>query len=125
MKIILPAALGLLLATSCKSKKAPTLTETLAPRFASNVQSGSYYRTTGLSTAFYDEQPDSLVIKVPTRILGPRHVVQLLDANAGAGWARVRNEKGDLGFVKFSSLKIVPLEDQPDAPKARREFWND
>lgn len=97
----------------------------MASQFELDVALGNYYRTTGLATPFYDQQPDSLIAKTPTHMLGPRHVVQLLDATAGGGWARVRTEKNELGFVKFKHLKIVPLEEQPRAKNKKRQFWND
>lgn len=102
----------LLLICSCKHTAPETLTEQNAPTFDANVSVSSYYKTRGLSN-FYDVQPDSLVIKTPSRILGPGHIIQLLDPNSGGGWARVRNEKDEIGYVQFSRLKIVPMEEQP------------
>ncbi len=125
MRIALFVMLAAAALASCKSKAPKTQTELMSPQLHPDVQSGSYYRTKGFSTAFYDEQPDSLIGKVPTHLLGARHIVQLLDPNAGGGWARVRTEKGDIGFIKFKNIKIVPFEKQPKAPKPKREYWND
>lgn len=104
---------------ACKSKEPKTLTGQFSPTFDPDVSIGSYYKMRGV-TPFYDEQPDSLIGKTPNGILGPGHVVQLLDANSGGGWARVRNEKFESGFVKFSRIKIVPIEKQPVAPKRKK-----
>lgn len=110
--LILTFSLILLFNCSCKNKAPETLTEEYAPTFDANVSVGSFYKTRGLSN-FYDIQPDSLVIKTPTRVIGPGHVIQLLDPNSGGGWARVSNEKDEIGYVQFSRLKIVPMEEQP------------
>jgi hypothetical protein len=111
---------------SCKSKpKDNTLTGQFSAAFDPNVSIGSYYKTKGLSTAFYDTQPDSLIGKTPSDLLGRGHVVQLLDPSAGGGWARVRNDEDEIGFIRFDKLKIVPFEDQPLAPKRKnnKERW--
>jgi hypothetical protein len=97
----------------------------MSSRFDEDVNIGSYYRVKGLTTAFYDEQPDSLIGKTPTDILGPRHVVQLLNASAGNVWARVRTEEDDIGYVRFSALKIVPWDKRPDAPKRKINKWGE
>lgn len=111
-------------AAACRTgKKTETLSEQMSERFDTNVTPGAYYRVKGLATAFYDEQPDSLIAKTPTDMLGPRHVVQLLQASSGNVWARVRTEDDDIGYVKFSALKIVSAEDQPSAPKRKHNKW--
>jgi hypothetical protein len=121
--ICLLAAAGLMCA--CKSKPPPTLSEQYSAQFGPDVGIGNYYKTGGLMTAFYDEPPDLYIGKMPARMLGPFHVVQLLDASAGGKWAKVRNEKDEVGYVKFSKLKIVPFDKQPEKPKHRRENWDD
>lgn len=123
MKKFLPVFLALLslVFNSCAKKKSNTLTGQFAATFDSDVSIGNYYKTKGM-TSFYDEQPDSLIAKTPSRFLGPGHVVQLLDPNSGGGWARVRNEKFESGFVKFDKIKIVPIEEQPLAPKRKRKL---
>jgi hypothetical protein len=126
MKISSSVIYSLLLATplltSCQSKP-ETLTGIHAGRFSSDVLPGAYYRTGLTPTAFYDVQPDSLIAKTPTDILGPRHVLQLLSANGGGVWARVRTEEDLIGFVRFSSINIVPREKRPDAPKRKNDKW--
>ncbi len=118
--------LPLLANVSCKSSKPKTISGLHAARFDENVSVGSYYRTSSLTpTAFYDEQPDSLIIKTPTSVLGPRHVVQLLSAHAGSSWARVRTEDDEVGYIRFSAIKIVPYEDRPDAPKRKVNKWGE
>jgi hypothetical protein len=110
---------------ACRSSKPETLSSINAARFDDDVVPGAYYRTGLTPTAFYDEQPDSLIGKTPTDMLGPRHVVQLLSASAGSVWARVRTEEDDIGFVKFSAIKIVPTEDRPKAPKRKINKWGE
>ncbi len=119
MKILLLLPLLFTLCTSCKSHKPNTLTAAYADTFKPDVSLGSRYKTKSF-TAFYDEQPDSLISKTPTHVWATSHVVQLMDANSGRGWARVLDEDGKSGFVKFSNLKIVPFEQQPSAPKRRK-----
>jgi hypothetical protein len=104
--------------SACKNKPVASATANYAPTFHPDVSIGSYYKTKAMSS-FYDQQPDSLVSKTPTHIYYTSQVVQLLDANAGGGWARVRTPKDELGFMQFSNLKIVPLEKQPPAPKRK------
>jgi hypothetical protein len=111
---------------SCRStKRRDTLSEANSARFSENVSLGAYYRTGMVPTPFYDEQPDSLIGKTPTDILGYHHVVQLLSANAGAEWARVRTESDQVGFIRFSAIKIVPMEDRPNAPKRKINKWGE
>jgi hypothetical protein len=123
MKYFLLALTALfpLVCGSCAHKKPDTLTGQFAATFNADVSIGNYYKTKGM-TSFYDKQPDSLIAKTPSRFLGPGHVVQLLDPNSGGGWARVRNEKFESGFIKFDKLKIVPIEKQPLAPKRKRKL---
>ncbi len=104
--------------SACKSKPLTGISADYAATFRPDVSIGSYYHTRRMSY-FYDTQPDSLVTKMATHIFGTQKVVQLLDANAGAGWARVRSQDGEIGFMRFSNLIIVPLEKQPDAPKRK------
>jgi hypothetical protein len=111
--------LCLLTLNACKSKPVATMTSSFAATFQPDVMIGSYYKTKAMSS-FYDEQPDSLITKTPTHFYSTSQVVQLMDANAGGGWARVRTEKDELGFMQFSNLKIVPFEKQPSAPKKRK-----
>ncbi len=118
MKSLCFILLSCLAFTSCKSKPVARLTAGFAPSFHPDVSIGSYYKTKAMSS-FYDQQPDSLITKTPTHFYTTSQVVQLMDANAGGGWARVRTAKDGLGFMQFSNLKIVPLEKQPDAPKRK------
>jgi len=122
--LALAAAALLPLLAACKSKP-HTMTDEMSPALNPDVMPGSYYRISGLGASFYNEQPDSLIGKIPTTVLGPRHVVQLLDPNAGNGWARVRTGNDDIGFVKFSSIKIVPFDQQPKAPKRKKQWYDD
>lgn len=114
--IVTPFFLG-----SCKAKKTSSLTESLSGTFDPNVSIGSYYKTRGI-TQFYDKQPDSLIAKTPSHFLGMGHVVQLLDANSGGGWARVRLGNDEIGYIRFNKIKIVPPEKQPDAPRRKKEW---
>lgn len=111
--------------SACRSTKPKTLASINGDRFDENVVPGAYYRTGLTLTAFYDEQPDSLIGKTPTDMLGSRHVLQLLSASAGNVWARVRTEDDDVGFVRFSAIKIVPPEDRPRAPKRKVNKWGE
>ncbi|MBP7948618.1 MAG: hypothetical protein KA004_03105 [Verrucomicrobiales bacterium] len=127
MKIpLLALALALLVSfgAGCKSKPT-TMTDQMAPALSPDVAVGSYYRLRGMTTNFYLQQPDSLIAIMPARMLGPRSVVQLLDPNAGNGWARVRTSSDDIGYVKFSSIKIVPFEKQPRAPKRKKQWYDE
>lgn len=110
---------ALLLCNGCGSHKPTTLAGQYAHTFKADVSVGSYYKTKSF-TYFYDSQPDSLIGKTPTHIWTTSHVVQLMDANSGGDWARVLDDQGDSGFVRFDNLKIVPLEQQPSAPKKHR-----
>jgi hypothetical protein len=113
--LLLPVLISL---NACKSKPVASMTSDFAATFHPDVAIGCYYKTKAMSS-FYDQQPDSLIGKTPTHVFYSGQVVQLMDPNAGAGWARVRTANDELGFMRFSNLKIVPLEKQPDAPKRK------
>ena len=66
---------------------------------------------------FYFQIPNYTDV-LPNRFLMRGHIVQLLDPSAGGGWARVKNEDHQIGYVQFENIKIVPYEDQPK-PKVR------
>ena len=78
---------------------------------------GSYYRLKGNMNSFYFNIPGFTDV-LPNRYLMRRHVVQLLDDSAGNGWARVKNEDLQIGYVKFENIRIVPWTKQPK-PKSR------
>ena len=78
---------------------------------------GSYYRLKGNMNSFYFNIPGFTDV-LPNRYLMRRHVVQLLDDSAGNGWARVKNEDMQIGYVKFENIRIVPWNKQPK-PKSR------
>ena len=82
-----------------------------------DAQIGGYYKLRGNMNGFYFNVPNFTDV-LPNRFLMRGHVVQLLDPTAGDGWARVKNEDLQIGYVKFEQLKIVPYEKQP-RPKKR------
>lgn len=75
-------------------------------------QIGAYYRMKRGLNGFYPRIP-TFVETVPPRVLTGGHVVQLLDPNAGGGWARVKNEKLEIGYVRLENIRIVPPEKRP------------
>ncbi len=81
------------------------------------AQTGGYYRLKGSLNGFFRNIPNYTDV-LPNRFLVHGHIVQLLDASAGDGWARVKNEAMETGYVRFENLKIVPPEKQPQ-PKER------
>ena len=81
------------------------------------AQAGGYYRLKSSMNGFYFNVPNYTDM-LPNRFLVRGHVVQLLDASVGDGWARVKNEDLQIGYVKFENIKIVPPEKQPQ-PKER------
>jgi hypothetical protein len=81
------------------------------------AQTGGYYRLKSGMNGFYFKVPNYTDM-LPSRFLLRGHIVQLLDASVGDGWARVKNEDLQIGYVKFESIKIVPPEKQPQ-PKER------
>lgn len=81
------------------------------------AQTGGYYRLKSSMNSFYFKVPN-YTDTLPNRFLMQGHIVQLLDASVGDGWARVKNEDLQIGYVKFESIKIVPPEEQPQ-PKER------
>ena len=76
---------------------------------------GSYYKLRRTMNGFYHNIPIFTQV-LPDRFLMRGHVVQLLDSTAGDGWARVKNEQLQVGYVQFTDIKIVPREDQPHPP---------
>lgn len=81
------------------------------------AQTGGYYRLKGSVNGFYHNIPNFTDV-LPNRFLMHGHIVQLLDASAGDGWARVKNEDLEIGYVNFENIKIVPPDKQPQ-PKKR------
>lgn len=81
------------------------------------AETGGYYRLKGGMNGFYFQIPKYTDV-LPNRFLMRGHIVQLLDASAGDGWARVKNEDFQVGYVQFENIRIVPFEDQPK-PKMR------
>lgn len=81
------------------------------------AQTGGYYRLKGSLNGFYRNIPNFTDV-LPNRFLMHGHIVQLLDASAGDGWARVKNEDLEIGYVNFENIKIVPPDKQPQ-PKER------
>lgn len=81
------------------------------------AQSGGYYKLKKSMNGFYFNIPNFTDV-LPNRFLMRGHVVQLLDATAGDGWARVKNEDLQIGYVPYENIKIVPYEKQPK-PKKR------
>ena len=81
------------------------------------AQTGGYYKLKGTMNGFYFKVPIFTDV-LPNRFLMRGHVVQLLDPSAWDGWARVKNEDLQIGYVKYENLKIVPWEKQPK-PKSR------
>jgi hypothetical protein len=77
-----------------------------------DAQIGGYYRLKGNVNGFYFHVP-SFTEVLPNRYLMRRHIVQLLDSSVGDGWARVKNEDMQIGYVKFGNIRIVPYKDQP------------
>ncbi len=107
---------------SCRSsgrkKSTPETRETARlGALAPEAEVGSYYRLKGTMNGFYDNVPNFTDV-LGNRVLMRGHIVQLLDASAGDGWARVKNEKLEIGYVRFENIKIVPPEKQPK-PKRR------
>ncbi len=78
---------------------------------------GGYYRLKRSMNGFYNNVPIFTQV-LPDRYLMRGHVVQLLDPSVADGWARVKNEDLEIGYVPFENLKIVPEHKQPK-PKAR------
>lgn len=76
------------------------------------AQIGGYYRLKGNMNGFYFNVPQYTDV-LPHRFLMRGHIVQLLDPSAGGGWARVKNDDLQTGYVQFENLKIVPYEDRP------------
>lgn len=82
-----------------------------------DLQVGGYYRLKGTMNGFFNNVPIFTQV-LPDRYLMRGHIVQLLDPSVSDGWARVKNEDLDIGFVEFENIKIVPQEKQP-RPKPR------
>lgn len=112
--------LGLPACRSSKTKKKSTVESRELSRLgdpAPDAEIGGYYKLKGNMNGFYFNVPNFTDV-LPNRFLLRGHVVQLLDPTAGDGWARVKNEDLQIGYVKFEQLKIVPYEKQP-RPKKR------
>lgn len=80
------------------------------------AQPGGYYKLKLGMNGFYYRIP-SFVEAVPTKFLMGGHVVQLLDATVGDGWARVKSEDLTTGYVRMSNIKIVRPDKQPSPPR--------
>lgn len=81
------------------------------------LEIGGYYKLRGTVHPFYYSKPNF------TDVLGDRYlkrgtIVQLLDPTAGEGWARVKTDKLEIGYIHFEAIKIVPYDKQPK-PKYR------
>lgn len=76
------------------------------------AQTGGYYRLKSSMNGFYFKLPNYTDM-LPNRFLMNGHIVQLLDASVGDGWARVKNEDLQIGCVNFENIKTVPPEKQP------------
>ena len=81
------------------------------------AENGGYYRLKRTMNGFYNNVPIFTQV-LPDRYLMRGHIVQLLDPSVSEGWARVKNEDLEIGYVQFENLKIVPPEKQPK-PKQR------
>ena len=78
---------------------------------------GGYYRLRRGMNGFYQNVPIFTQV-LPDRYLMRGHIIQLLDPSVSEGWARVKNEDLEIGYVKFENIKIVAEEKQP-RPKER------
>ncbi len=119
---LLLLAAGLLGGAACRSsgQKKATPEDRAQARLGDpspDAETGSYYRLKGGMNGFYFQIPKYTDV-LPNRFLMRGHIVQLLDPSAGDGWARVKNEDLQIGYVQFENIKIVPFEDQPK-PKVR------
>jgi hypothetical protein len=109
-------------AAACRSsgkKKETAETREISRLGAINpdAQTGGFYRLRRSMNGFYFQIPNFTDV-LPNRFLMRGHIVQLLDPTVGDGWARVKNEDLQIGYVQFENIKIVPYEDQPK-PKVR------
>lgn len=77
---------------------------------------GTYYKLKMGMNGFYYRIP-TFIEAVPNKFLMGGHVVLLLDAAVGDGWARVKNEDMSTGYVRMDNIKIVPPDEQPSPPK--------
>jgi hypothetical protein len=103
--------------TSKKKQTPETREESRLGALEPEAQMGGYYKLKGNMNGFYFNKPNFTDL-LPNRFLMRGHVVQLLDPSAGDGWARVKNEDLQIGYVTFENIKIVPWEKQPK-PKSR------
>lgn len=78
----------------------------------SGARVGGHYKTGGVSTGFYYTMPNFVKL-LPDKYLRRGHVVQLLSLETENGLVRVKNAEKEIGYVSFSSLRIVPQEDEP------------
>lgn len=118
--LLLPLLLtGLPACRSTSIKKDTSENRELSRLGATNpdAEVGSYYKLKGNMNGFFFSVPNFTDV-LPNRFLMRGHVVQLLDPSAGDGWARVKNEDLQIGYVQFENLKIVPYDKQPK-PKVR------
>lgn len=112
-------AFGAASCRSAKKKKETAGTRELARLGAvvPETQVGGYYRLRRSMNGFYNNVPIFTQV-LPDRYLGRGHIIQLLDPSVTGGWARVKNEDLEIGYVQFENIRIVKEEKQPK-PKRR------
>jgi hypothetical protein len=110
---------GLPACRSTSKKKSTSETRELSRLGATNPEAevGGYYKLKGNMNGFFFNIPNFTDV-LPNRFLIRGHIVQLLDPSAGDGWARVKNEDLQIGYVQFENIRIVPFDKQPK-PKPR------
>lgn len=114
----------LLAAVSCRSSK-PKRKDALGQPDTAVLGSpdprlvpGGFYKTK--ATGFYNEIPRFIDL-VPDRYLMRGHVVQLLNTGVGDGWARVKNEKFETGYIRLESIRVADHDERPRP----RDRWAD
>lgn len=125
LPLLISCALVCLLPTLPSCRSSGEKKETQEERELSNLgdptpalQNGAYYKLGGvMMNGFFIHVPNFTDV-LPDHYLRRGTVVQLLDANVGDGWARIKDDKRGIGYTKFSNLKIVPFDKQPK-PKFR------
>lgn len=121
--LLIPALAVAFSTTSCRSsgsKKKETEESRESSRLGDphpDARTGGYYKMRKNINHFFFNVPNFTDV-LPNRYLMRGHVVQLLDPSVGDGWARVKNEDLEIGYVKFDNLKVVPPEKEPK-PKER------
>ena len=112
-------ALGAASCRSAQKKKETAGTRELSRLGAVDpeTQVGGYYRLKRSMNGFYGNVPIFTQV-LPDRYLMRGHIIQLLDPSVTEGWARVKNEDLEIGYVQFENIRIVTEEKQP-RPKRR------